>query len=126
VGTPEVAKAELPSAGRRPTRLGFLLRRYSLDELPQLLNVITGDMSLVGPRPALYTQYELTEIRKRMGVLRVRPGLTGMAQVSGREDLPISEKVQLDADYVRRLNPLLDLQIVLRTVRAVLGSRGSY
>lgn len=126
VGTPEVAKAELPTAARRPTRLGFFLRRYSLDELPQLLNVLSGDMSLVGPRPALYTQHDLTELRKQLGVLRVRPGLTGMAQVSGREDLPIADKVRLDAEYVRRLSPRLDFEIVLRTGRAVLGSRGSF
>jgi O-antigen biosynthesis protein WbqP len=126
VGTPQVAKAELPAGARNSTRLGRFLRRYSLDELPQLLNVLTGDMSLVGPRPALYTQHELTAMRKQLGVLRVRPGLTGIAQVSGREDLDIVSKVQLDADYVRRMSPRLDLEIVLRTGLAVLRARGSF
>jgi O-antigen biosynthesis protein WbqP len=126
VGTAQVAKAELPIGTRPATRLGSFLRRYSLDELPQLMNVLTGDMSLVGPRPALYTQDELTAIRKESGVLRVRPGLTGLAQVSGRENLATFDKVQLDADYVRRLSPMLDLEILLKTVVAVLRARGSF
>ena len=127
VGTPQMAKADL-LRDRQPatTGLGRFLRRYSLDELPQLLNVVAGTMSLIGPRPALYTQDDLVALRLAAGVLRVRPGITGLAQVSGRENLPLPEKVALDADYVRRLSPALDLLIALRTAGAVLRARGSY
>lgn len=124
--TPQMAKSDLRTTGVNATRLGLLLRRYSLDELPQLLNVIGGDMSLVGPRPALYTQDDLTAMRRAAGALRVRPGLTGLAQIHGRENLTLEQKVALDADYVRRLSPALDLMIVARTASAVLGARGSY
>ena len=127
VGTPQMAKADLL---RRPvpntTALGRFLRRYSLDELPQLFNVVAGTMSLIGPRPALYTQLDLVALRLAAGALRVRPGLTGLAQVSGRENLSLEEKTALDADYVRRLSPALDLRIALRTGGAVLRARGSY
>jgi O-antigen biosynthesis protein WbqP len=124
--TPQLAKSELIARGVQPSRLGHVLRRYSLDELPQLFNVLGGDMSLIGPRPALFTQDDLVALRKGAGVLRVRPGLTGMAQIHGRENLTLEQKVALDAEYVRRLSPLLDLSIALRTASAVLGARGSY
>jgi O-antigen biosynthesis protein WbqP len=109
-----------------PTRLGSWLRRFSLDELPQLINVVRGDMSLVGPRPALYTQTDLTEMRARSGALRVKPGITGLAQVSGREDLDLAVKVGLDAEYVGRLSLWLDIQIICRTFAAVVRARGNY
>lgn len=124
--TPQMAKSELLRAGLRSSRFARFLRRYSLDELPQLVNVVSGDMSLVGPRPALYTQADLIALRGPAGVFRVRPGLTGLAQVVGREDLTLEDKVALDAEYVRRLNPLGDLKIVMRTAGAVLRARGSY
>jgi O-antigen biosynthesis protein WbqP len=124
--TPQMAKSELRASGLDPSPLGRFLRRYSLDELPQLLNIVAGDMSLIGPRPALFTQTDLTAMRRQAGVLRVRPGLTGLAQIHGRENLTLEEKVALDAEYVQRLSPLLDLSIVLRTASAVLGARGSY
>jgi len=127
VGTPQMAKADL-LRGPVPnmTPLGRVLRRYSLDELPQLFNVLAGTMSLIGPRPALFTQDDLVALRLAAGALRVRPGLTGLAQVSGRENLTLEEKTALDADYVRRLSPGLDLEIALRTGGAVLRARGSY
>jgi O-antigen biosynthesis protein WbqP len=124
--TPQLAKADLMARGLEPSSLGRMLRRYSLDELPQLLNVLAGDMSLIGPRPALYTQDDLVALRVAAGVLRVRPGLTGLAQIHGRENLTLEQKVALDAEYVRRLSPLLDFSIALRTASAVLGARGSY
>lgn len=123
---PQVAKSELRASGLETTRLGRFLRRYSLDELPQLLNIIGGDMSLIGPRPALYTQTDLVAMRREAGVLRVRPGLTGLAQIHGRENLSLAQKVALDGEYVRRISPMLDLSIALRTASAVLGARGSY
>ena len=125
-GTRQMSKELMLREQIQPTRLGSRLRRYSLDEIPQLINVVLGEMSLVGPRPALYTQTDLTEMRTRTGVLRVKPGITGLAQVSGREDLDLIEKVRLDAQYVGTLSPWLDLQIVRHTISAVLRGRGNY
>ena len=124
-GTTQVAKEGLSSFDIQVTRLGRFLRRTSIDEIPQVLNVFVGDMSLVGPRPALFNQYELTERRMKRGVLRLPPGITGLAQVSGREDLSLDEKVDLDERYVRTVNPAVDLRIAFRTIGAVLGGRGS-
>lgn len=124
--TPQMAKGELAGISLKVTPFGRFLRRHSLDELPQLMNVLTGQMSLVGPRPALYTQVDLTAMRAAAGVLVAKPGLTGLAQVSGREDLPLASKVALDAEYVRSMSPLLDLSVAVRTVRAVLRPRGSF
>jgi O-antigen biosynthesis protein WbqP len=124
--TPQMAKAELDHAVVRVTPLGRMLRRYSVDELPQLLNVLTGEMSLVGPRPALFTQQDLVALRAPAGVLAVKPGLTGLAQISGREDLTIDEKVALDAKYVRGMSAAQDLGILLRTIAAVIRARGSF
>lgn len=125
VNTPQVAKSELEGIASRATRLGRFLRRTSLDELPQLWNVLTGEMSLIGPRPALFNQYDLTAARAASGVLCVSPGMTGLAQVSGREDLSIADKVELDAEYVRGMSLTGDLRIAFRTIGAVLGARGS-
>jgi O-antigen biosynthesis protein WbqP len=125
-GTAQVAKSELGAAKMPTTVLSAFLRRHSLDELPQLLNVLAGEMSLVGPRPALYNQTDLTQMRAEAGVLAAKPGLTGLAQVSGREELPLKDKVAFDSDYVRLMSPGLDLRIVMRTVRAVLWPRGSF
>ena len=125
IDTPQVAKSDLDTFASRVRPLGRLLRRTSLDELPQLLNVIAGEMSLIGPRPALFNQYELTTLRAERGVLCVAPGMTGLAQVSGREDLSVPDKVELDAEYVRRMSPWLDLRLAYRTFGAVLGARGS-
>jgi lipopolysaccharide/colanic/teichoic acid biosynthesis glycosyltransferase len=109
----------------RVTRLGRFLRRSSLDELPQLLHVLTGRMSLVGPRPL-----PLNEIRNVLPAerirLRVKPGLTGLWQVSGRSEIPYNEWVELDAYYARYRSTLLDLQILLQTLPAVLSARGAY
>jgi exopolysaccharide biosynthesis polyprenyl glycosylphosphotransferase len=109
----------------RITRVGQWLRRYSLDELPQLINVLRGDMSLVGPRPPLPAEvagYESDAVRR----LRVRPGLTGLWQVSGRSDLPWEESLRLDLWYVDNWSLVLDLQILVRTARAVLRGTGAY
>jgi lipopolysaccharide/colanic/teichoic acid biosynthesis glycosyltransferase len=109
----------------RITRPGRWIRRYSLDELPQLINVLRGDMSLVGPRPPLpieVDRYTLTQSRR----LRIRPGLTGLWQVSGRSDLSWDESVRLDLYYVDNWSMIQDLQILGRTAKAVLGSRGAY
>ncbi|GAB48666.1 sugar transferase [Mobilicoccus pelagius] len=109
----------------RITRVGMVLRRYSIDELPQLVNVVRGEMSLVGPRPPLpreVLEYESDAIRR----LHVRPGMTGLWQVSGRSDLSWEDSLRLDLRYVDNWSLVTDLQILLRTVRAVLGHRGAY
>jgi lipopolysaccharide/colanic/teichoic acid biosynthesis glycosyltransferase len=112
-------------ADPRVTRVGALLRRFSLDELPQLFNVLTGQMSLVGPRPALPEEVATYDAATRRR-LAVRPGMTGLWQVSGRSDLSWPESVALDLTYVERWSPALDLKILARTVRAVLGGAGAY
>jgi lipopolysaccharide/colanic/teichoic acid biosynthesis glycosyltransferase len=109
----------------RVTRVGKLLRRFSLDELPQLINVMRGEMSLVGPRPPLpseVAEYETDAMRR----LRVKPGLTGLWQVSGRSDLSWDESLRLDLWYVDNWSLMLDLQILSRTARAVLKGSGAY
>jgi lipopolysaccharide/colanic/teichoic acid biosynthesis glycosyltransferase len=109
----------------RVTRVGAVLRRYSIDELPQLWNVLRGQMSLVGPRPPLPHEAASygSDMRRR---LRVRPGMTGLWQVSGRSDLSWDETVRLDLFYVDNWSMVQDLNILVRTVSAVLGSRGAY
>src|SRR5262249_42200244 len=109
----------------RITRAGAALRRLSLDELPQLLNVIRGDMSLVGPRPTVASQVERYDARQR-GRLRARPGLTGLAQVRGRNAIPWSERIEIDLEYVARWSVRRDLAILARTVLVVLGREGTY
>ena len=125
-GVPVVAKGLLGSDAKIYTRLGPFLRRSSLDELPQLWNVLRGDMSLVGPRPALPSQDDLLTLRRRHGVTRLRPGITGLAQVLGRESLTLSTKARAEALYARRASLRLDLGIMLWTIRAVLFGRGAY
>ena len=106
------------------TRAGRFLRKTSLDELPQLWNVLIGDMSFVGPRPALWNQFDLIELRDACGANSVRPGLTGLAQVSGRDELPIDVKAAYDGEYVRSLSFLLDVKCVLRTLRDAFRGAG--
>ncbi len=109
----------------RITRVGGLLRRTSLDELPNLLNVLRGEMSLIGPRPTLPVQVEQYTERQR-GRLRIKPGITGWAQVNGRATLPWSERIELDLYYVEHRSLALDLKILGRTVAMVLGGSGLY
>ena len=106
------------------TRVGRWLRKTSLDELPQLLNIFQGDMAVVGPRPALWNQEDLLEERDKYGVNDVRPGLTGWAQIHGRDELEINEKARLDGYYVKHMNPLMDIRCILGTVRSVMKSEG--
>jgi O-antigen biosynthesis protein WbqP len=121
---PDVATHLLDEPERWITPLGRFLRRTSLDELPQLGSVLVGDMSLVGPRPALFNQDDLVALRTAGGVQRLRPGLTGWAQINGRDELPIPEKVKLDVEYLRRRSFAFDLQILLATARIAFGGRG--
>ncbi len=109
----------------RVTRVGALLRRASLDELPNLLNVVRGDMSFIGPRPTIPVQVAQYTERQR-GRLAIKPGITGWAQVNGRTALPWSERIELDLYYIERRSLTLDLQILRRTVPIVLGGAGLY
>jgi lipopolysaccharide/colanic/teichoic acid biosynthesis glycosyltransferase len=109
----------------RITRVGALLRRTSLDELPNLLNVLRGEMSLIGPRPTLPAQVEQYTERQR-GRLEIKPGITGWAQVNGRATLPWSERIELDLHYIEHRSLALDLKILSRTVAMVLGGSGLY
>ena len=106
------------------TPLGRWLRRTSLDELPQLFNILKGEMALIGPRPALWNQYDLIAGRELYGVNRLRPGLTGWAQVNGRDEIPLVKKIRLDAEYARRISWRFDLKIFFMTVGKVITGEG--
>ena len=122
-GADRLGPALTQSADPRITRIGSVLRRWSIDEIPQLLNVLAGQMSLVGPRPELVTIVARYTPRQ-LGVLRARPGITGWAQVNGRDDLSIAEKLELELEYVMNRTTLWDLIILARTLRVVLNGRG--
>jgi len=122
--TPVVATHLLGDPDRYLTRVGKFLRRTSLDELPQLFSVLKGDMSLVGPRPALFNQDDLNAMRAAYGVDRLRPGITGWAQVNGRDELPIPDKVAFDVEYLQRQSFWFDLKILFLTVHRVLTAHG--
>ena len=107
------------------TCIGRLLRKFSIDELPQLINIIKGDMVFVGPRPVLPNEIELTELRNKKGVLRLKPGLTGWAQVNGRDDLSITERVKFDKFYLQNKSFLLDLKIIYLTIWEVFKGNGT-
>jgi O-antigen biosynthesis protein WbqP len=122
--TPAVATHLLASPERFFTPIGSFLRRTSLDELPQLWSIVRGDMSIVGPRPALFNQHDLIALRTQRGVHVLRPGLTGWAQVNGRDELPIPVKVEFDSWYLQHHSLWLDARIVLLTIGKVLASEG--
>ena len=124
VGTPPVATHLLTQPDAYITPLGKFLRKSSLDEVPQLWSVLTGDMSLVGPRPALFNQDDLIEARTAAGVHELRPGITGWAQINGRDELPIPAKVALDAAYLRSSSFLLDVRILFLTAWKVVRRDG--
>jgi O-antigen biosynthesis protein WbqP len=124
IDTPVVATHLLESPERWLTPIGSFLRRSSLDELPQLWSILAGDMSIVGPRPALFNQYDLIELRTQRGVHRLRPGLTGWAQVNGRDEIPVPEKVGYDAWYLEHASLALDLRIMALTALKVLRREG--
>lgn len=120
VDTPQVATHLLTDSGSYLTSIGNFLRKSSLDELPQLYSILVGDMSLVGPRPALFNQHDLIELRTKEGVQRLKPGITGWAQINGRDTIPIPQKVQLDAEYLDQFSMSLDLKILFFTGLKVL------
>ena len=122
--TPNVSTEALGDPSVFITKAGKFIRKTSLDELPQLFNILKGDMSIVGPRPALYNQYDLIEMRDKVKVNAVRPGLTGYAQVMGRDLISDEEKVEYDRYYVEHMNIVFDFKIIWKTVFSVLKSEG--
>ncbi len=124
IDTPAVATHLLQNPDQWLTPIGSFLRKSSLDELPQLWSILKGDMSFVGPRPALFNQNDLIALRTEKGVHELMPGLTGWAQVNGRDELPIPQKVALDAEYLQRQSLLFDLRILWMTALKVLAREG--
>jgi O-antigen biosynthesis protein WbqP len=122
--TPAVATHLLSNPDEYLTPVGSFLRKSSLDELPQLWSVLKGDMSFVGPRPALFNQDDLIALRTERGVHGLVPGITGWAQINGRDDLPIPQKVEFDAYYLLHRSFLMDIKIILLTVFKVLRREG--
>ena len=124
IDTPAVATHLLANPNQYLTPIGSFLRKSSLDELPQLWSILKGDMSFVGPRPALFNQHDLIELRTKHGVDALVPGLTGWAQINGRDELPIPEKVKLDVEYLHRKSFMFDLKILWLTFIKVIRRDG--
>jgi len=124
IDTPVVASHLLLKVDQYLSPIGHFLRKYSLDELPQFFSILKGDMSFVGPRPALFNQYESIELRLDKGLSHLIPGLTGWAQVNGRDELTILEKVNFDIEYMHRKSFFFDLKILLLTVLRVFRRHG--
>lgn len=124
INTPQVATHLLSNSSAYLTPIGSFLRRLSLDELPQLFSILAGDLSFVGPRPALFNQDDLISLRTEQGIHKLVPGLTGWAQVNGRDELPIPVKVQFDREYLQKQSLGFDLQIIGMTIFKVLRSEG--
>ncbi|MBV5348988.1 sugar transferase [bacterium] len=122
--TPNVATHLLTNPAQYLLKTGGLLRKLSLDELPNLINIIKGEMVFVGPRPALYNQDDLMALRIAAGVDKLQPGITGWAQINGRDEISIEAKVQLEKEYLHRKSFLFDIEIVVRTFTNVLFSKG--
>ena len=121
--TPEIATDKLLDPQRYLTPIGSFLRRSSIDELPQLLSVLIGDMSLVGPRPALYNQYDIISKRSVLGIDILKPGITGWAQINGRDQLSIQEKVNLDYEYLKKQSFFFDLKVIFKTIELIIKSK---
>jgi O-antigen biosynthesis protein WbqP len=124
VDTPEVATDLLQAPCQHITPLGSFLRRTSLDELPQLISVFSGYMSIVGPRPALHSQIELITARQNMGIDRITPGITGWAQINGRDEIDLATKLELDNEYLQTRSVAFDIKIIFLSVAVVFTSRG--
>jgi O-antigen biosynthesis protein WbqP len=122
--TPNVATHLLENPASYLLRIGGVLRKLSLDELPNLINIIKGDMVFVGPRPALYNQEDLMTLRVANGVDKLKPGITGWAQINGRDDISIEKKVELEQEYLQKKSFLFDVEILIKTFTNVLFSKG--
>jgi O-antigen biosynthesis protein WbqP len=122
--TPNVATHLLTNPDQYLLKIGKLIRKTSLDELPNLINIIKGEMVFVGPRPALYNQDDLMQLRVANGVHKLKPGITGWAQINGRDEISIPEKVKLEKEYLSRKSILFDIEIIFKTFTSVLRSKG--
>ncbi len=122
--TPNVATHLLNNPGQYLLKIGKLIRKTSLDELPNLINIIKGEMVFVGPRPALYNQDDLMQFRVATGVSKLKPGITGWAQINGRDEISIAQKVQLEQEYMNKKSILFDIEIIIKTFTNVLFSKG--
>ena len=122
--TPNVATHLLTNPDQYLLKIGKFIRKTSLDELPNLINIIKGEMVFVGPRPALYNQDDLMTLRVATGVDKLKPGITGWAQINGRDDIPIEKKVELEQEYMNKRSTLFDIEIIIKTFTNVLFSKG--
>jgi O-antigen biosynthesis protein WbqP len=122
--TPNVATHLLTNPEQYLLKIGMLIRKTSLDELPNLINIIKGEMVFVGPRPALYNQDDLMTLRVATGIDKLKPGITGWAQINGRDDISIEKKVQLEQEYMYKKSTLFDIEIIIKTFTNVLFSKG--
>jgi O-antigen biosynthesis protein WbqP len=122
--TPNVATHLLVNPDQYLLKIGKFIRKTSLDELPNLINIIKGEMVFVGPRPALYNQDDLMEFRVATGVSKLKPGITGWAQINGRDEISIAQKVQLEQEYLYKKSFLFDVEIIIKTFTNVLFSKG--
>lgn len=120
----DVASCQLINAEQYMTKLGLFLRRTSIDELPQLINILRGDMSIIGYRPVCLTEKKLNSLREAYGVFALRPGITGLAQVSGRDNIDYKEKARLDAQYVSQCSARTDMSCLLKTIKIVISGEG--
>jgi O-antigen biosynthesis protein WbqP len=122
--TPNVATHLLEKPDQYLLKIGKFIRKTSLDELPNLINILKGEMVFVGPRPALYNQHDLMEFRVAAGVSKLKPGITGWAQINGRDDISIEKKVQLEQEYMNKRTTLFDIEIIIKTFTNVLFRNG--
>ena len=122
--TPNVATHLLTNPDQYLLKIGKFIRKTSLDELPNLINILKGEMVFVGPRPALYNQDDLMDLRVATGVSKLKPGITGWAQINGRDEISIAQKVQLEQEYLYKKSFLFDLEIIIKTITNVLFSKG--
>ena len=122
--TPNVATHLLENPDQYLLKIGKFIRKTSLDELPNLVNIVKGEMVFVGPRPALYNQDDLMQFRVATGVSKLKPGITGWAQINGRDEISIPDKVKLEQEYLHRKSTLFDIEIIFRTFTSVLRSKG--
>ena len=122
--TPNVATHLLINPDQYLLKIGKFIRKTSLDELPNLINILKGEMVFVGPRPALYNQHDLMEFRVATGVSKLKPGITGWAQINGRDEISVAQKVQLEQEYLYKKSFLFDIEILIKTLTNVLFSKG--
>lgn len=124
LNTELVESNKIKNLNKKLTLVGRVLRRFSIDEIPQFLTVISGKMSIVGPRPALNSQIDLINMRTNLGIHKVKPGITGLAQINGRDMISLKKKIHYDYQYVKKKNILLDLIIIFKTIKVVFLKKG--